>query len=456
MAELRIDWQVQTDEAVAWLQRLIRFDTTNPPGNELPLVRDLAAALESEGIGTQVLESAPERGNLVARLHGDGSERPMLLLSHLDVVPAEASQWTHPPFAAEIADGMVYGRGAIDSKLTTAVDFQVLLMCKRMGLPLKRDLVLVAAADEEMGAVHGVQWLAANHPEVFDAEYGINEAGGFALQVDGQPVYTCQIGEKGGAVLDLVAHGRPGHSSVPHDDNALFHLAEVLKSLAAEKMPHRVTASARAFFEAAAAAQRRPEIAELLLQLLDPDKQAAALAQLPVNEPTRLMFDAMLRNTCAPTLLEAGVKRNVIPSTATAMLSGRTLPGVSEEEFLQEVRGIVGAGPTVDGVEFRLDGFTSGVEVTHDSPLFDALVAGMKRYDPDGVVVPYLVTGGTDVRWLSQFDAQIYGFIPLRYEEGMDFFELCHGHDERVSTANVELGVQVLFDAVCRLNGIDP
>jgi acetylornithine deacetylase/succinyl-diaminopimelate desuccinylase-like protein len=456
VAELTIDWKVQSDEAVAWLQRLIRFDTTNPPGNELPLVRDVAGTLEAEGIGTRVLESAPERGNLVARLHGDGSERPMLLLSHLDVVPAEATQWTHPPFAAQIANGMVYGRGAIDSKLTTAVQLQVLLICKRMGMPLKRDLVLVAAADEEMGATHGVQWLAANHPEVFDAEYGINEAGGFALLVDGTPVYTCQIGEKGGAVLDLVAHGRPGHSSVPHDDNALFHLAEVLKRLAARKMPHRVTASARAFFEATAAAQRRPEIAELLLQVLDPDKHEAALARLPVNEPTRLMFDAMVRNTCAPTLLEAGVKRNVIPSTATAMLSGRTLPGVAEEEFLQEIRGIVGVGSQVDGVEYQLASYTSGSEVNHETPLFDALVDGMKRYDPEGVVVPYMVTGGTDVRWLSGFDTQIYGFIPLRYEEGMDFFDLCHGHDERVSIANVELGVQVLFDAVCRLNGIEP
>ena len=450
MDELKVDWSKQSGEAVAWLQRLIRFDTTNPPGNEMPLVRELATALEKEGIPAQVLESAPERGNLVARLRGDGSQRPLLLLSHLDVVPAEASQWSHPPFAAEIADGKVYGRGAIDSKLTTAVDLQVLLMCKRMGLPLKRDLVLVAAADEEMGAVHGVQWLAEHHPEVFDAEYGINEGGGFALLVDGQPLYTCQIGEKGGAGLDLVAHGRPGHSSVPHGDNALFHLAEVLKGLSAVKMPHRITASARAFFEAAAAAQQRSDVAELLLQVLDPEKCDEALDQLPVNEPTRLMFDAMVRNTCAPTLLEAGVKRNVIPSTATAMLSGRTLPAVEEGEFLAQVRELVG-----EEVEFRLNGFSSGREESHETPLFDALVAGMAKYDPEGVVVPYMVTGGTDVHWLGKFDAQIYGFIPLKYEEGMDFFELCHGHDERVSIADVELGVQVLFDAVCRLNGIE-
>lgn len=446
---MNIDWEEQGNEAVARLQQLIRFDTTNPPGNELSLVRHLTSFLQDEGLQPRALESGLERGNLVVRLEGDGSERPILLLSHLDVVPAEPSQWTYPPFAGEVVDGYVWGRGAIDSKLTTAVDLQVLLLCKRLGLPLKRDLVLVAAADEEMGATYGVQWLAEHHPEIFDAEYGINEGGGFALLVDGQPLYTCQVGEKGGANLDLVAHGRPGHSSVPHEDNAIFHLGEVLRKLAPQKMPHTVPNSVRAFFEGTAAVQQRPEVAQWLRDLLDPQIQEKALAQLPVNEPTRLMFDAMLRNTCAPTILEAGIKRNVIPSTATAQLSGRTLPGADEEGFVQEVREMVG-----DEVEFRMGAFTSGVEVPHETPLFAALQTAMKRRDPEGVVVPYMVTGGTDARFLRQFDTKIYGFIPMRYEPGMDFFELCHGHDERVSTANVVFAVQVLFDAVCQLNGL--
>ena len=171
----------------------------------------------------------------------------------LDVVPVEPEQWTHPPFAGEVADGFVWGRGAIDSKLTTAVGLQVLRLCQRLNLPLKRDLVVVAAADEELGATYGVQWLAQNHPEVFDAEYGINEAGGFALLVDGRPLYTCQVGEKGGANLDIVAHGRPGHSSVPHDENPIFYLGQILSQMAGGKMPHRLPNSVQAFFEAAAA-----------------------------------------------------------------------------------------------------------------------------------------------------------------------------------------------------------
>ncbi len=449
---MQIEWDNIRRETIACLQQLIRFETVNPPGNELPLVRSLAEELAEEGFAPQVLESGPGRGNLVVRLRGDGSERPVLLLSHLDVVPAEPEQWTHPPFAGKVADGYVWGRGAIDSKLTTAVDLQVLRLCQRLNLPLKRDLVVVAAADEEMGASYGVQWLAQNHPEVFDAEYGINEAGGFALLVDGKPLYTCQVGEKGGANLDLVAHGRPGHSSVPHDANPIFYLGEVLGKLAGGKMPHRPPKSVRAFFEAAAAAQERPEVAELLLAQLDPARQQDALAQMPTSEPTRLMFDAMLRNTCAPTILEAGVKRNVIPSTATAQLSGRTLPGVTEAEFVEEVRGIVG-----DAAEFCMGAFRPGVEFNHETPLFDAIQVSMQRWDPEGAVVPYMVTGGTDARWLmDDFDIDIYGFIPMRYEEGMDFFDLCHAHDERVSTENVLFGVQVLFDAVCRLNGIAP
>ena len=449
-----IDWDAQEREAVSWLQQMIRFDTTNPPGNELALVRHLAAAVEREGLSPRVLVSGEERANLVIRLAGDGSERPLLLMSHLDVVPAEPDQWTHPPFAADRAGGFVWGRGAVDCKLTAAVSLQVLLLCHRLGLPLKRDLVVVGTADEELGATYGLRWLTENHPEIFDAEYGINEGGGFALMVDGRPLYTCQVGEKGGAGLDLVAHGRPGHSSVPHGDNAIFHLAEALRMLGLQKMPHRVVPSVRAFFEEAAAAQQRPEVAQGLRDALDPERSEAALAGLPVNEPTRLMFDSMLRNTCPPTILEAGVKRNVIPSTATAQLSARPLPGVDRETFMQEVRAMLG-DPSEERLELRVDGYASGVEVPHETPLFEALRAATLSCDPDAVVLPYMVTGGTDARWLQDFDIKVYGFTPMRYEAGLDFFDLAHGHDERVSVQNLRFATQVIFDAVCRLNEID-
>ena len=439
------------DEAVARLREIIRFDTTNPPGDELPLVRHLAAELRAEGLEPQVVESEPGRASLVVRLVGDGSRRPVMLLSHLDVVPVEPSQWSHPPFAGDLADGMVWGRGAVDCKLTTAVHMQILLLCKRLGLPLERDLVLVAAADEELGGRTGVRWLVEHHPAIFDAEYVVNEGGGFALLIDDRPVYTCQVGEKGGADLDLAAQGRPGHASVPHSDNAIVSLGPVLQSLAG-KLPHRVVPSVRAFFEAAAAGAR-PPVRDLLLAVLDPRQCDQALEQLPVGAPTRFMFDAMVRNTCAPTMLEAGIKRNVIPSSAQVSMSGRPLPGVDEETFRQDVEAILG-GELGSGVEYRMGTFRSGLEYDHQTPLFGALAQALTRQESDAVLVPYMQTGGTDARFLRDMDTTVYGFVPMRYEPGLDYFDLCHGHDERVSVDNVHFALDVLYDAVRDLNGI--
>ena len=436
-------------EAVARLQEMLRFDTTNPPGHELPLVRHLAAQLAAEGLEPQVLEADPQRASLAVRLRGDGSERPLLLMSHLDVVPAEPARWSQPPFAGEIAAGVLYGRGAIDSKLTAAVHLQALLMCHRRKLPLKRDLVVIAAADEERGGVNGMAWIAANHPEWLDAEYGVNEGGGFAVLVDGRPIYTCQVAEKGGADVDLVARGRPGHSSVPHDDNPIVHLGAVQTRLGG-KLPHRVTPAVGAFFEAAARAVR-PEVGELLRDLLDPARAEQALRVLPVEPPVRGMFDAMVRNTCAPTLLEAGVKRNVIPSEAAVRLSGRPLPGVTAEEFAAEVRALVG-----EGVDLEMERFRAGVAFEHESPLLGAMEAALARHEPGAVLAPYMQTGGTDARFLTDLDMTVFGFVPMRHEPGCDFYELCHGHDERVSVANVGFAVDVTFDLVAQLAADGP
>ncbi|MFT5365982.1 MAG: acetylornithine deacetylase/succinyl-diaminopimelate desuccinylase-like protein [Candidatus Latescibacterota bacterium] len=443
-----IDWAREGDEAVQRLQAMLRYDTTNPPGNELALAQFLAEELKTEGLEPQVLCSTDQRGNLIVRLRGDGSERPVLMMSHLDVVPAEPKMWTHPPFEGVVADDFVWGRGAIDSKLTGAVQLQVLLLCKRLGLPLKRDLVLVAAADEEKGGHLGMEWLVDQHPEWFDAEYGLNEAGGFALMVDEVPVYTCQVAEKGSAPYDVVAHGRPGHSSVPHNDNAIAHLGKALFNLGSGLMPHTVVPCVRAFFESMAKAMPRAHVGDLLRAVLVPETSEAALAALPVNEATRLMFQAMVRNTCAPTVLEAGLKRNVIPSEARAQLSGRPVPGVEQQDFEREVKALVSDGVNLDLTE----PFRQGVAFAHESPLFDAIDLAMKQVDANSVVVPYMQTGGTDARFLCDLDMHVYGFVPMRYEAGLDFFDLCHGHDERVSTDNVTFAVQVLFDVVRRLN----
>ncbi|MBK35655.1 MAG: hypothetical protein CME26_09035 [Gemmatimonadetes bacterium] len=445
-----IDWEKEGAEAAARLGAMLRFDTTNPPGNELPLVEWLAESVRGEGLDAEVIESAASRGNLAVRMKGSGKERPLLFLSHLDVVPAEPARWTHPPFEGTIADGHVWGRGAIDSKLTGATQLQALLMAHRAGLALERDLVLVAAADEELGGVHGVRWLAQHRPDLFDAEYGINEAGGFAVEIGGHPVYLCQVGEKGSAPIDLVGRGRPGHSSVPHNDNPIVDLGVALSRMEGTKLSHQPPASVRAFFEEAAKIHPDEQTAAHLQACLDPKRADEAIEALDAPQATRLMLDAMLRNTCAPTMLSAGLKRNVIPSDARAALSGRPLPGVTEEEFISEVRALVG-----DAVEIELTGeFHPGVEFDHETPLYDFIAASTRKYEPDAIVVPYMQTGGTDARFLKHLDIAIHGYIPMRYEAGMDFFELCHGHDERVSTTNVTFAVQILYDLVLRLNGL--
>lgn len=443
-----IDWQKVQSEAVEHLRALVRIDTTNPPGDERPAADYVARVCEKAGLEAEVVESGPKRGNAVARMRGTGAARPLLLLSHLDVVPAEPSRWTHPPFGADLAGGYVWGRGAVDSKLTTAVGLTVLLLCARQGVPLRRDLILAATADEEGGGpANGAAWLAHHRKDLIDAEYVINEGGGFALEVGGKRFYVCQSAEKGGFDVDLIGRGTPGHASVPHDDNAIVHLSEAVARLGAGRLGFHVTETARRFFEGVAAAQDRAEDARLLRDMLDPKREPEAFRRLPTDAPTQLMFDAMLRNTAAPTMLSGGLKRNVIPSEARLSVSGRPLPGQAKEGFVSEVREKV--GNCVEIVEGR---WRPGLESNPDTPLFGALGRALRRSDPEGRVVPFLVTGGTDACRLGPLNATIYGFLPMRYEPGMAFFDLCHGHDERVSEATVGFGVRVLYDAVCELN----
>ncbi|MEC9380949.1 MAG: M20/M25/M40 family metallo-hydrolase [Candidatus Latescibacterota bacterium] len=439
---------IDHQQAVERLRRMIRIDTVNPPGNELPVAQMLAKELSDEGLDhVEVIESASQRASLAVRVPGDGSERPLLLMSHLDVVPVESAHWREPPFAGNLVDGFVYGRGAIDSKLTAAVHIQVLLMLHRAGIRLKRDLVLVAAADEEFGGHLGMEYLARERPDLFDAEFGLNEAGGFAVLVDGQPIYTCQAAEKGGADFDVIVDGTPGHSSVPHQENPIVHLASALGALGG-KLPHCVTPAVGAFFERAAAAVQ-PQVGDLLLALLDSSRCDDALSKLPVAEPVRFMFDAMLRNTCAPTLLEAGIKRNVIPSQATVKLSGRPLPGVTAEQMQAEIMALLNCDNPSSTVRLHLDRFRPGVAFDHETSLLPSLEAALQRHEPGACLAPFMQTGGTDARFLADRDLVIYGFVPMRHEEGVrTFFELCHGHDECVSVANVGFAVDVIHDAV--------
>jgi len=440
------------DEAVGHLQRLIRFDTTNPPGAERPAADYVAEVGRAAGLEAQVIDSAPGRGNAVLRLRGRGEGKPILLLSHLDVVPAESGKWTHPPFAAELADGCVWGRGSVDSKLTTTVQLAAMLAIARSGQRPARDIVLAATASEEMGGpANGAAYLATHHPELIEAEYTINEGGGFGVMLNGRRYYVIQTAEKGGCSADLLARGAPGHASVPHDDNAIHKLARAMVRLAERKMPMHVGPSVRAFVEGMAADQAAhgaADVAALLRSVLEPKTSDDALRRLPCDDGLRLMIDAMLRNTAALTMLEAGTKRNVIPSEARARTSGRPLPGQTKESFVGELQRVVGGE-----VEVVAPDFTPGTESELDERFARAATAALKRHEPDATVVPYMMTGGTDAKRLGTVGGKVYGFLPMLYEPGADYMALCHGHDERISVKSIQFGVRVMHDLLLDLAG---
>lgn len=420
-----IDWDAVAAEVTAYLRDLIRIDTTNPPGHETPAAQYVAAVLAGAGITAEVLGPTPDRCSVLARLPGRvaGRKRPLLLLSHLDVVPAEPEHWTHPPFAAVLDDdGIIWGRGAIDCKGPVAQELAVLLLLKRTGVPLDRDVILAATADEEDGGFHGLAWLLAQRPDLLDAEYGLNEGGGEGFRLDDRTFYTCQTGEKGICPLRLTARGRPGHGSVPHDDNAIVHLVRAIDRLASAELPLHHTDMVAAFLDGLG--EYRP------------------LLEAQIGNVIR----AMQRNVVAPTMLRAGARVNVIPAVAEAQMDCRIVPGQTPEDVLAEVRAVIGDLP----VEVEPIVHSPGQESAYDDELYRLIETVLPEHDPAGTVLPFLVPGGTDGRYLTAHGVSVYGFMPLRPEPGLSFFDLVHAHDERISVANLLFGTRVLYDIVRR------
>jgi len=433
------------DMAIRFLRRLIRFDTTNPPGNELPAAEYVASILQQEGIEPVVLQSAPGRGNVLARLCGNGSARPLLLMSHIDVVPADPHEWDRPPFSAEVADGYVWGRGAVDTKQLTAMQLATMLTLKRENIPLKRDIVLAATADEEAGGVQGMGWLAQHHAEWFDCEYALNEGGGFGLDIWGQRFYVCQTGEKGVCWMKLTAHGKPGHGSIPHSDNAVAKLSAALARLSQAHLPQHRTNTVERLVRSVAASQPFP-VSWLLPLALHPALEEPVLRYFEKQSELVAVLRATLHNTVSPTMLQAGQKINIIPGEATAALDGRLMPGQQPEDLLREIRPHIG-----DEIEVEVVGRSLGYESEPASRLFDLIGDVLGQHDPGSNLVPYLVPGATDGRFLAERGVKVYGFSPARPEPDWPVLELAHGRNERISLDNMEFGTHVLYDIVRRI-----
>ncbi len=434
---VQLNWSAIQDEAVRLLRALISFESVNPPGNETPAAEFVADELRAVGYQPTLLESAPGRGNVIARLPGDGSAPPLLLFGHLDVVPVEPEHWTHPPFEAVMADGFIWGRGALDMKNIVATQLAFMLALKRADVRLKRDLVYAATADEEAGGLMGMAWLADNYSDLLDAEYALSEFGGFSLNMGGQRFYMCQTGEKGVAWLKMHTAGQPGHGSMPHTNSAILRLSEAVARLGRTPLPMHISSTARAMVEGLANAQ------PALRGLLDPQVNPQILAQLRPEQAR--MFNALVRNTAAVTGLNAGIKHNVIPSRAEANLDCRMIPGQTVEDVMREIQEAVG-----DDIAIELETLRSSpaIESRFDTPLFEAIVRNLKRYDPQAEVVPLLLSGATDGRYVGWRGTIYYGYSPLRLPDDFNFLETVHGHDERIPVDAFREGVQVFGETV--------
>ncbi len=420
------------EDTITLCQEMIRIPSVNfgdGKGDERAIADYVVAKLLEVGIASKVYESAPGRCNVVATIPGINAERPGLVVhGHIDVVPANAEDWSVDPFAGEIRDGMIWGRGALDMKNMDAMMLAIVRKWARSGYKPPRNILLVFFADEEAGSLFGSRWMAREHPEVFQGySEAVSEVGGFSVTVgDGKRLYLVEAAQKGINWMRLTAEGRAGHGSMLNDENAVTALASAVAKIGNHTWPQRYTKTVKVFFEALARATGKPYNVSDLQPLL---KELGSTAR---------MIGATLQNTANPTLLTAGYKANVIPQSAAAIIDGRFLPGY-EEELKDTIRELVGPDIKIETITRDIS-----LEVDFEGDLVDAMRNAILSQDPEGIPVPYTMSGGTDNKALSELGIVGYGFSPLKLPTDLDFMSLFHGVDERVPIDGLIFGVRVL------------
>ncbi|WP_428951347.1 M20/M25/M40 family metallo-hydrolase [Streptomyces sp. cg35] len=428
--------QKALDEVVTFTSELIRIDTTNRGGGdckERPAAEYAAALLSEAGLEPTILERTPGRGNVVARIEGtDPSAEALLVHGHLDVVPAEAADWSVHPFSGEVRDGVVWGRGAVDMKNMDAMILATVRQWARVGFRPRRDIVIAFTADEEASAEDGSGFLADEHPELFEGcTEGISESGAYTFHDgSGKQIYPIGAGERGTGWLKLTAHGKAGHGSKVNAANAVTRLAAAVTRIGEHQWPIRLTPTVRAALSELAA-----------LYGIETDVHAADFdvdALLARLGPAASLVEATVRNSANPTMLSAGYKINVIPGEATAHVDGRYLPG-AEDEFRTTLDALT--GPDVD---WEFHHREVALQAPVDSPTFAKMRAAVEEFAPEGHTVPYCMSGGTDAKQFSRLGITGYGFAPLKLPEGFDYQALFHGVDERVPVEALHFGVRVL------------
>jgi acetylornithine deacetylase/succinyl-diaminopimelate desuccinylase-like protein len=433
-----MNWDHLLDEATHHLQEYIRIQTVNPPGNEIEGARFFKRIFDAETIPCQVFDPLPGRGSILANLKGNGKKKPILLLSHIDVVPVEKEHWAGDPFEGTIRDGYLYGRGALDDKSMGIIEMMALLILKRERVSLKRDILFLAAADEETGGHWGIQWAIENVPYLREAEYALNEGGYIILNKTGAPDrYEISNGQKVIFQLHLKAKGTSGHASMPHSDNPNVKLIHALEAVTKWETPYHILPMVKEFFSKMAPKQppdERKYFEDIEKGLSDPSFSA----KLTKN----LVYNAMIRNTISLTILQAGNKANVIPSESTATLDCRLIPGSSKKEFLEEIKKRLGDNIEVEG---KMEGKLVSPS-PFDTDLFQAIQKFASENDPDCPVVPYLLPGATDSRSLRERGITSYDFCPFRLPE--EEILRIHGNDERIALENLRFGMKMLVEVI--------
>ncbi len=455
-------------ELVETLRDLIRIPSVNPPDAaapdaELRAARHIAALLGDAGIPTEIHEPVPGRGSVTARLRGDGTGGdPLLLLSHLDVVPAPRADWTHDPFSADVADGSIWGRGAVDMKQMTALELGVMRLlageARAAGrdpasdpIPgLRRDVLVASTADEEAGGHLGAGWLVANRPDTIRAAGCLNECGGMATTIGGVRLYPIGVAEKGFCVYRIVVRGAWGHGSVPRDDNAAIRAAQIVARLAVPG-PVQLTAPMVRFLEAIAAVLP-DDLGRACHALLSGEPAVAEGALERLCDPMYARTArALVRNTVSPNVVAAGVKYNVIPGIAEVVVDCRVLPGTTERAMRDELERRLGDLADVTSIELVIA--AEPVESPVGDDLYRLLEDTVRVHDPDGQPVPVMMPFATDAKHTAKLGVPTYGFSPLKLDPEERFLERFHGVDERVGIDALRWGLPVLYDVVRRFCG---
>lgn len=421
------------DDAIKICQELIQIPSVNygdGKGDERAVADYIVASLAEVGISAKIYESAPNRCNVVANIEGADTSRPGLVLhGHIDVVPAAADEWQVDPFSGVIKDGAIWGRGAVDMKNMDAMMLAIVRHWARNGIKPPRNIVLVFFADEEAGSTYGSRWMAKEHPEVFaGCNEAISEVGGFSVTLsNGKRLYMIEAAQKGIHWVKMTATGQAGHGSFINNQNAVTAISEAVAKVGNYEWPQTYTSAVKELFTA---------IADTLGKPLGDDYREF-LVEIP---SVARMIAATLQNTANPTMLEAGYKANVIPKEASAVVDGRFLPG-HEEALNKTLAEIVGPDIKIETITRDI-----ALEVPFEGPLVEAMKASILKLDPDAIPVPYLMSGGTDNKALSDLGIVGYGFSPLRLPADLDFMALFHGVDERIPLESLEFGVKALED----------